>query len=303
MIQIHRLEGFYWVAKTKGYASAARAFPYPITQPAVHQQVKKLETELGMLLFERINKNNLKLTAAGRALYNFAAPFYERMPSVVRAIKSGEVAGELVIHAETLLVRQLLPDWVKRVLKKRPGARLDLNEMRNPNVRDLQNGDADVLLCHLPEVPDDVAAVMVAKLRPYLVVPTQHPISSRSRFSIRDFAEETFIAYHRDMLPQAMQMEALRSFGIQPERVLRAGSADSILAFVEAGLGYSLVPSLLPDGPTTKGVTARRITRPKVEFPVHLAWRKDMPENALFETFLETAPGSKRPATRRPASK
>ena len=51
MIQIQRLEGFFWVATTGGYARAARAFPYPITQPAVHQQVKKLERELDITLF------------------------------------------------------------------------------------------------------------------------------------------------------------------------------------------------------------------------------------------------------------
>jgi len=42
-MQIARLEGFYWVARTGGYAAAARAFPYPLSQPAVFQQVRKLE--------------------------------------------------------------------------------------------------------------------------------------------------------------------------------------------------------------------------------------------------------------------
>ena len=65
MIQLHRLEGFYWVARTGGYARAARAFPYPITQPAVHQQVKKLEAELGVTLFERVAKDKMKPTPAG----------------------------------------------------------------------------------------------------------------------------------------------------------------------------------------------------------------------------------------------
>ena len=59
MLQLHRLEGFYWVARTGGYAKAARAFPYPITQPAVHQQVKKLEGELGLSLFERVSKDKM----------------------------------------------------------------------------------------------------------------------------------------------------------------------------------------------------------------------------------------------------
>ena len=43
MIQLQRLEGFYRVARAEGYARAARSFPYPITQPGVHQQVKRLE--------------------------------------------------------------------------------------------------------------------------------------------------------------------------------------------------------------------------------------------------------------------
>ena len=69
MVQLHRLEGFYWVGRTGGYAKAARAFPYPITQPAVHQQVKKLEAELGVSLFERVDKESIQTTAAGRRLY------------------------------------------------------------------------------------------------------------------------------------------------------------------------------------------------------------------------------------------
>ena len=56
MINLQRIEGFYWVAKTEGYARAARAFPYPITQPGVHQQVRRLEEELGVKLFERVGK-------------------------------------------------------------------------------------------------------------------------------------------------------------------------------------------------------------------------------------------------------
>ncbi len=55
-MQVARLEGFYWVARASGYATAARAFPYPITQSALFQQVRKLEDDLGVRLFERIGK-------------------------------------------------------------------------------------------------------------------------------------------------------------------------------------------------------------------------------------------------------
>ena len=82
MIQLQRLEGFYWVARCEGYARAARAFPYPITQPGVHQQVKRLESELGVRLFERVGKDRVVLTPQGRALYEYVAPFYEGLPGV-----------------------------------------------------------------------------------------------------------------------------------------------------------------------------------------------------------------------------
>ncbi len=290
MIQLHRLEGFYWVAKTGGYARAARAFPYPITQPAIHQQVKKLESELGMVLFERLTKDSLKPTAAGLALYGFCRPFFEGLPAVLRAIRAGEPKGELIIHAETILVRRLLPEWIKRVAADRPDAVIALHEVRSPDIQALRSGEVDVLVGHLTEIPRDLAFEVVAELRPFLVVNAGHPKARRKNLRVADFRDETFISYHRDMLPFRLQMEALSSFGIEPPRVLEAAAADSILSFVEAGLGFSLVPWLDREGPKARGIVAKPIRKPRASFPVHLAWRKDMPENPLFDLLLRHAP-------------
>src|SRR3954463_12190254 len=101
MVQLSRLEGFYWVARTEGYARAARAFPYPITQPGVHQQVKRLESELGFSLFERVGKDRGVLTPQGRALYAYVAPFLEGISGVVQSLQQGELGGTLRIHASS----------------------------------------------------------------------------------------------------------------------------------------------------------------------------------------------------------
>ena len=105
MIQLHRLEGFHWVVRAEGYARAARAIPYPITQPALHQQVKKLERELGVALVERVGKDRVQPTPAGRVLHRFVAPFFDGLPAVVRAVRASEEAGELVVYSEPLLLR------------------------------------------------------------------------------------------------------------------------------------------------------------------------------------------------------
>jgi DNA-binding transcriptional LysR family regulator len=72
--------------------------------------------------------------------------------------------------------------------------------------------------------------------------------------------------------------------------MLSAGSAETILGFVEAGLGFSIVPWLSAEGPPAAGLEVRPLTAPKVEFPVFAAWRKDTPENPLLDAALETAP-------------
>src|SRR4051812_37772510 len=134
MISLSRLEGFYWVARTEGYARAARAFPYPITQPGVHQQVRRLEEELGVELFERTGKDRVGLTPQGHALYAFVAPFYEGLAPIAQALKGGTFGGRLRIHSASLHLRTLLPPWLRKLHVKRPDIEVVLTEVRMPDV-------------------------------------------------------------------------------------------------------------------------------------------------------------------------
>ena len=290
MIQLHRLEGFYWVARTGGYARAARAFPYPITQPAVHQQVKKLEAELGVALFERVGKDSIQLTAGGQRLFDFVAPFFEGLPGVVRALQGGEYGGTLTIHAAPLFLRRLLPDWLARLRERRPDVRVDLREMPVPELSRLRQGEADLVVDHLPEVPDDIATMRVGTLRAFVVLPRAHPLAGRKRLALDKLGDDTFISYSPGTLPHELQLKVLALHGCSPRHTISAGSADTILGFVESGLGFSLVPALEPEGPSGPNLVALPLSAPKVEFEVVAAWRKDTPENPLLDAALETAP-------------
>ena len=290
MLQLHRLEGFYWVAREQGYARAARAFPYPITQPAVHQQVKKLEGELGVALFERVGKDRMQLTPAGHRLYDFVGPFFEGLPSVARAVQHGDYRGELRIHTSNLLLRTLMPAWIKRLQRRSSQVEVVLHEANNEDLGELRRGDTDLVIDHVPEIPDDVAAMKVASMRPFIVMPKSHRLAKRKRISLGAFEDDPFVAYSPGLHSRDLQLAALARHEVHPARVLTASTADSILGFVEAGLGWSLVPSIDSEGPRGKGVAVLPLTSPKVEFPVFAMWRKDTPENPLLDAALETAP-------------
>lgn len=290
MIQLHRLEGFYWVVKTGGYSKAARAFPYPITQPAVHQQVKKLEDELGITLLERIGKDYMKPSPAGQMLFEFVRPFFEGLDAILRVVKSGEYGGEFHIQAQGLILRHILPAWLKRLQRKRPGIQIQLREMEGIELEPLQKGDTDLAIGIFETIPNDIAAIKVAILHPFLVLPREHTLARKTRIRLEELHEDSFISYNKGHLAYRLQMQVLAEHGLHPREVISAGSAETILGFVEAGLGYSFVPSLDPKGPKVKGVVARAIKAPQAEFPVMAAWRKDSPENALLDAALETAP-------------
>jgi len=289
-MQLHRLEGFHWVARTGGYARAARAFPYPITQPAVHQQVKKLEGELEIALFERVGKDRMQLTPAGKRLYEFVRPFFEKLPGLARSLKQGDYGGDFHVQTASLLLRHLLPAWVKRVHRRWPEIRMHLRDAADTNIEPLRSGEVDLLVDYLPEIPDDLASLQVATVRPFLVMPSSYPQAKRARPPIEALSHETFISYPPGSLHHNLQLEALARYGLTPARVISVSSADVILGFVEAGLGFSLVPSLAEHGPRGRGLAVRPLEKPKVVFPVWAVWRKDTPENPVLDAVLEMAP-------------
>lgn len=290
MIQLQRLEGFYWVARTGGYTRAVRAFPYPITQPGIYQQVKRLTEEVGVPLFMRVGKDRMALTPAGRELYAFVAPFLEGLPSVARSLKTGERGGTLRIHASNLVLRHLLPPWLGRLRAARPDIQVRLFESAAPELARLRLGETDLLVDHLPELPPDVESLEVGRVTGFIVLPRAHPRARARTVDLKHLEGEPFIGYSADHHLLGLQLQALAVHGVHPQQVHAADSAESILAFVAAGLGFSLVPSFQPRGPRMPGVVAWPLMRPRAVFPIHAVWLKSRTPAPLVAAALALAP-------------
>jgi DNA-binding transcriptional LysR family regulator len=291
MIQLSRLEGFYWVATTGGYARAARAFPSPITQPGVHAQVKRLEAELGLRLFRRAGKETVVLTAEGEALYRFVKPFYEALPRVVASLKGQAFPGRLTIGASALALRHLLPPWMRRLQVKAPQIELSLLELHVADVELLRRGRCDMLVDYLARVPKDVEVQEVAECKTFLALPAHDELADREKVSLEQLDRRTFIAYGADLGLRELQLAALESHRVVPEKVAYADSSETILGLVAAGIGFSLVPWLADQGPRLAGVVARRFDVAGSTFRIVAASLKTPHPNPFVRLALECAPG------------
>jgi DNA-binding transcriptional LysR family regulator len=286
MISMSRLEGFYWVAKTGGYAKAARAFPWPITQPGVHQQVRRLERELEVPLFERTGRDAVALTAAGRALFGAVAPFYEQLPALEAGIRKGTVGGTLRIHSAAHVLKHFMPAWLRALQRKRPDIEVSLHEARTADLELLRKSETDLLVDWVPEVPKDLEARKIGEVKAFIVVPTSHALAKRSRVELDELMDTPFVAYGADRELRALQDEAFRQHGLTPRVTHAADSSETILAFVAAGLGFSLVPSASEAGPHVGGVAAFPLERPRATFPIYALWRRRVLKHPLIEAAL-----------------
>lgn len=285
--QLHRLEGFYRVAKAGGYARAVRDFPYPITEPAVHQQVRKLEQDLGQRLLRRTAKDRMATTPAGRYLYEFCAPFFERMADVALAVSTGNFGGTLRIDAGPQEIRHVVPEWLRRLRKAHPEVRVELTEVHAVDVNRLRTGEADLVVEHWPAPPPDVAQRRVGVAYGSWIVPTH--LALAGKVDLGALGQAPFVSFRPGTSEHALQLAGLEVFGLNPARLLSASTVDAILGFVQAGLGYSLVPWPTREGPRAAGVVASAVRARGAQFPITASWLKKGGENPLVALALEAA--------------
>jgi DNA-binding transcriptional LysR family regulator len=294
-MQIARLEGFYWVARTGGYAAAARAFPYPLSQPAVFQQVRKLEDELGVRLFERVGKAEVRLTAAGRQLYEHVAPFFDRLPAVERALKAATPARALCLAAELLILQQILPGWLRQLQRREPELRIDVRELAAPDPEVVRGGDVDLAVAYFPgALPAGLASRQVATLSSFLVLPAGSELARRPGAGLRQLARGTFVTYNPGTIHHELQRVALARSGAAPARVLSASTTEAILGLVAAGIGCSLVPSIEGALLRRRGVVVRPFAPGQGRFPVRAVWRSSGPVNPAVDVALAVLDDARR---------
>ena len=153
----------------------------------------------------------------------------------------------------------------------------------------LRTGAADVLIAHLPDIPEDIATQRIAVVHGCLVIPKERA-PKRGRPQLQSLTDMPFLSYPANTRHQALQLQALSMHGVTPPSMMALDTADAILGYVESGLGWSLVPSLDPEGPKGRRLAAYPWGTPRTTFAIVMAWRKHAPEHPLLDELIACAP-------------
>lgn len=245
-VRLHQLEGFFHVAKHQGYTRAAGAMDYPITEPALHQQVRKLEKALGARLLERAPGRRMVTTPAGRALFEFIEPYFDRLPGVLRSLAAGN-AGTLVVVCESLYVAPLAAPALAAVANDNPNAQVALHE-RDPDVMaaDLLHGRADVgLVAQLGASVPGLRFDALGSLRVLLLAPQAHSLcKKRTPPTLAKLAQLPLIVYSEGTEARRYTEQVLATTTLATNVAAQASSAATMQALVRGGVGVALVPAV-----------------------------------------------------------
>lgn len=218
-----------------------------VAQPALSQALKRLETELGVRLFDR-SRRGATLTEAGRAIIDDVRASLALAVSATERARdiAGGRAGRLHIGFVTHAVYDVLPSALRLLRTGFPGVEVVLSEMGNADqLQALEQGAIDLAILHTPlPLADPVRMKLVRRERFVAVLPVGHPVGADGRVGLADVAALGLVWFPERQLPmvRAGILGAMQRAGLKPRVVQEANRSLTVLSCVAAGLGASLLP-------------------------------------------------------------
>src|SRR3972149_4747689 len=192
--RIQQLRGFCYAARMKSISKAAEKLF--LSQPSVSLQIKALERELGVLLFERRGPR-IVLTHDGQRLLELARPIVEAVDGLEDAFSSlreSAERGALNIAAGGSAVQYLLPPFVERYTREYPQVDLRLHNVTGKaGLVLLREGDVDFAVGPMLDTPPDITFHPLVTFEPMLIMRRDHPLAKRTRVSLKDIAKYPLI--------------------------------------------------------------------------------------------------------------
>jgi LysR family transcriptional regulator, low CO2-responsive transcriptional regulator len=213
-----------------------------LTQPAVSVQLKQLEIELGVALFEQIGRR-MHLTPAGKELLRHTLAILARLRETDEALRSfrSEEGGELHI-ASTTTAEYFVPRLLAEFRRGRPGLKIRLTvKNREAVVRELAENTIDLAL--MGRAPDnlDTVAVPFAK-HPFVIIAAKdHRLAGRRDLRLTQLKAEPFLIRERDSGTRHAMERHFSARRFRPSETIEIGSNETIKQAVMAGMGVSFL--------------------------------------------------------------
>jgi LysR family transcriptional regulator, low CO2-responsive transcriptional regulator len=239
-LTLRQIEVFNAVARLQNYTRAAEYLH--MSQPAVSMQIKQLEENIGLALFEQIGKK-IHLTDAGKEMYEYAINMTDLLQQAdaafeaIKGVQSGRLSISVATTASHFATRMLA-----EFSKQHAGITISLDITNRETLqRQLENNEPDLVIMGQPPEGVEVEAEAFMENPLVMIAPPNHPLASEKKLDLSRFENEQFVVREKGSGTRS----AIERFFTRHETSFHTGiemsSNEAIKQAVEAGLGLGIV--------------------------------------------------------------
>ncbi|WP_062110056.1 LysR family transcriptional regulator [Bacillus niameyensis] len=282
-----QLEYFQTVAEVQHFTRAAEMLS--ISQPALSRSIAKLEAELGVPLFDR----------QGRSvrLNRFGERFQIRVNRALKEIQDGKEELKHRLHPDYGVVAlsflkslgiSVVPKMLNEFIQEAPQIRFQLYQQATKVMLDqLENGEIDFALSSMTESRTMIQWQYLWEEEIFVYVPSNHRLAKKGEVQIRELEGEGFIAIKEGYGLRTISDRLFQQAGVTPNILFEGDEVVTILGFINAGLGISLLPDI--SKLDQSNIVRLRIIDSGSRRKIGLAWKAGAylsPPAERFRTFL-----------------
>ncbi len=274
-MELRQIRYFQRVATLLSFTKAAQSLH--MAQPPLSRQIKLLEEELGVELFERVGRG-IRLTEAGRYFLDQTGHISQKLAETVKATqrigrKDRRWFGLGFVPS---VLYGYMPEFIRQLRELDPQVEIGLVELTTLQQFDaLKTGRIDIGLGRILLADAEVERVVLIDEPLIAALPVSHPLSSRSQLFLDDMLNLPLILYPAKPRPSYADhlLDLFNKNGYTPNVVQEVNELQTAIGLVAAGVGVALVPA-----------SVRGLHRPDVVYveldasgftsPVMLSWRK-----------------------------
>ena len=256
-MDMRNLQTFLYVAELSSFTRAAEVLRY--SQSTVSFQIKQLERELNVTLFDRVN-HTVTLTAKGREVLKYAQDIINMGNELERYLRADQaVSGHVRIAMADSICPSFLGEGFAEFRRQYPGITLKIITAGTKEMLRLLNRNEADLVITLDNHTYHMEYVIAQekKIGTHFIASTNHPFANVEDLSVRDLLHQPFVLTERGMSYRRLMDELLAERSMEVSPALELGNTDQICQLVEQNVGISF----LPDYATEEAVQNGRIVR------------------------------------------
>ena len=287
------------VAEHKHFSKAAQACH--VTQSTLSAAIQELESQLGVVIFER-NKKSVLITPLGARLLHQARLILGNVEDFVGLAKSHDEAltGEIRLGVIPTIGPFMLPHLLAELRKSYPKLKLYLKEaLSAPLLQQLQEGKLDLAILAFPYVMPDMETLSLFRDDFVLCLPPGHQLEKSKQVKQHQLQGESLLLLEEGHCLRDHALEACKLESADTDLVDQGTSLHTLVQMVANGLGVTLLPAISVAGDVLGDthLKIKEFNNENVFREIGMAWRKSDPrreEYLLLADFVkENTPGGK----------